>query len=58
MCECMYVLGFGNNSIAYIAIFYIAVIVSHDFGLPILLQWQTFILLQLNNSYNEKYHNI
>ena len=35
----------GNNYITYIA-----VIVSHDFGLPYFLQWKHILLLQLNNS--------
>ena len=38
----------GNNSI-YRIYYFIAIIVSHDFGLPILSQWQNIVLLQLNN---------
>ena len=38
--------GLDNN------LYCITIIVSHDFGLPILSQWQNIVLLQLNNSFN------
>ena len=43
-----------NDSIYYIhySITAFAIIVSHDFGLPILSQCQNIVLLQLNNTYN------
>ena len=44
-------LGLGNNSI-YCIHRALAIIVSHDFGLPILSQWQNIVLLQFNDSYN------
>ena len=44
----------GNNSIYRINYnknyYSIAIIISHDFGLPTSSQWQNIVLLQLNNS--------
>ena len=43
------ILGLGNNLIYRI---HCIPLLSHDFGLLILSQWQNIVLLQLNNSYN------
>ena len=44
-------LGLGNNnSIIILQYCCIAIVVSRDFCLPISLQWQNIVLLQLNNS--------